>query len=67
MSTEYKMSLSIGFAGIKHEEVISVNDYGFSDEAWEALSEQAKEHELDEILKEFCNDLIDAAIYEVKE
>ena len=67
MSIKYKMKLSIGLVGASQEEIIEVSDYGFSDEDWEALSEEAKERELEEMLEEFCNDLIDSAIYKVEE
>lgn len=66
MSIKYKMKLSIGLLGASQEEVIKVSDYGFSDEDWENLSEETRKKELEEMLQEFCNDLIDTAIYEVK-
>lgn len=43
---KYKLWLSIGYAGAKNTDVVSVEDLGFSQDEWDKLTQSEKDKEL---------------------
>ncbi len=55
----YKFTLGIGYAGAGHEEGMTVDDMGYTDEEWNELSEEQRESELQENWTDWSNNYID--------
>jgi hypothetical protein len=66
MSIEYKFIVGVGLSNCNQEEVISVEELGYSDDEWSKFSDGDRS----EILQEFCNgwvfEYIDAGWEEVE-
>jgi hypothetical protein len=57
--TTYKFTLGIGYARAEHEEEMTIDDMGYTDEEWNNLTEDQREDELLENWKDWSNNYID--------
>jgi len=55
----YKFTLGIGYPGAEHEEIITVEEMGYTDGEWNALTENEREEDLLENWKDWSNNYID--------
>jgi len=65
MSTQgvytFKFNLSIGLAVASHEAIITVEEMGWESEEWDAMSEEQREAQLEENLKEWASNYVEAS------
>ena len=61
----YKLHLSIGFSGAIHEDTIAVEELGYSDEDWNALSSVDRENELHDVWVDWSNNYIEGGWQEI--
>lgn len=55
----YKFSVGIDLVGCKREETVTVEDIGYSEEDWDAMTYKEREKEFEEQWKEFIWNHID--------
>lgn len=65
MSTQgvytFKFNLSIGFAVASHEAIMTVEGMGWEPEEWDAMSEEQRNFQLEENLKEWASSYVEAS------
>lgn len=57
--TTYKFTLDIGYANAGHEEEMTIDEMGYTESEWEALTEDQRESELQENWKDWSNNYIE--------
>lgn len=65
--TTYKIYCETGFAGGRHEDTVSIEDLGYSEEEWSELNSEEIEKILDDYVAEWVNSYIESGWEEVEE
>jgi len=54
----YKFNLSIGYPGADHTDIFGVEDLGYEEEEWDAISDEQREKELEKAAEEWAAEFI---------
>ena len=55
----YEMTLSIGYANARRKETVTIEDMGYDEDAWNELSDEDKEAELEGYWKDWSSQYVD--------